>query len=140
MEKNKEYRKDMETIVTNIEKVKKMKAAKQKKPSTSIRPLKFETNPDDSPLKEEIIKRINEKNLTYSDLYNFCTELKGGDNSEGQKFGYNLISGLSKRHTMIDTTFALLCDFLGLEICLVEKKVDDTPDTEAEMPSSDDGE
>ena len=128
MEKNKEIQQDINTIVSNIEKVKKMKAAKHKEPSKSIRPLKFETNPDDSPLKEEIIKRINKKNLTYSDLYNFCTDLKGGDNAEGQNFGYNIIYGLKNRHTMIDTTFALLCDFLGLEICLVEKK-EDTDDT-----------
>lgn len=88
---------DLSSIVANIDKVKQMKAAKQKKPSTSIRPLKFDPHPDDSPLKAEIIKRINAKNLTYSDIYAYCTTLKNGDISEGQKLGYNIISGLKNR-------------------------------------------
>ena len=67
---------DFSSIVGNIDKVKQMKAAKAKKPSTSIRPLKFDPSPEDSPLKAEIIRRINEKDLTYSDLYTYCTNLK----------------------------------------------------------------
>jgi hypothetical protein len=119
-EKNEKY--DLSSIVANIEKVKEMKAAKQKKPSTSIRPLKFEESPEDSPLKSEIIKRINEKNLTYSDIYAYCTALKGGDIAEGQKLGYNIISGLKNRHTFIDTTLTLLADFLKLDILFVDRK------------------
>lgn len=99
MENNQKY--DLAAIVANIEKVKAMKASKAKKPSTSIKPLKFDPSPDDSPLKAEIVRRINEKNLTYSDIYNYCTKIKNGDNSEGQKLGYNIISGLKNRHTMI---------------------------------------
>ena len=98
---NKKY--DLSSVVANIDKVKQMKAAKPKKPSTSIRPLKFDRDPDDSPLKDEIIRRINEKSLTYSDIYEYCTKLKDGDTAEGQKLGYNIISGLRKRHTMIDS-------------------------------------
>lgn len=116
---------DLSSIVANIDKVKEMKAAKQKKPSTSIRPLKFEAHPDDSPLKAEIVRRINEKNLTYSDIYAYCTNLKNGDISEGQKLGYNIISGLKNRHTMIDTTFSMLCDFLELDVMLVSRKTDE---------------
>lgn len=116
---------DLSSIVANIDKVKEMKAAKQKKPSTSIRPLKFEAHPDDSPLKAEIVRRINEKNLTYSDIYAYCTNLKSGDISEGQKLGYNIISGLKNRHTMIDTTFSMLCDFLELDVMLVSRKTDE---------------
>jgi len=124
--KEKNY--DFTSVVANIEKVKEMKAAKQKKPSTSIKPLKFESDPEDSPLKAEIIRRINEKNLTYSDIYNYCTNLKGGDISEGQKLGYNIISGLKHRHSMIDTTFSMLCDFLGLDILLVDRSTIDEYD------------
>lgn len=120
MENNQKY--DLAAIVANIEKVKAMKASKAKKPSTSIKPLKFDPSPDDSPLKAEIVRRINEKNLTYSDIYNYCTKIKNGDNSEGQKLGYNIISGLKNRHTMIDTTFSMLCDFLNLDIMLCERK------------------
>ena len=116
---------DFTSVVANIEKVKEMKAAKQKKPSTSIKPLKFEADPEDSPLKSEIIRRINEKDLTYSDIYNYCTNLKNGDISEGQKLGYNIISGLKHRHSMIDTTFSMLCDFLGLDILLVDRNAID---------------
>lgn len=122
MDKNKM---DLTAIVANIDKVKQMKAAKQKKPSTSIRPLKFEPNSEDSPLKAEIVRRINEKNLTYSDIYAYCTTLKNGDISEGQKLGYNIISGLKNRHTMIDTTFSMLCDFLNLDVMLVDRATDE---------------
>lgn len=120
MENNQKY--DLAAIVANIEKVKAMKASKAKKPSTSIKPLRFDPSPDDSPLKAEIVRRINDKNLTYSDIYNYCTKIKNGDNSEGQKLGYNIISGLKNRHTMIDTTFSMLCDFLNLDIMLCERK------------------
>lgn len=119
---NKEKKYDMSSIVANIDKVKQMKQSKPKKVNTSIKPLKFDHHPDDSPLKDEIIRRINERDMTYSDIYNYCTQLKGGDASEGQKLGYNIISGLRNRHTMIDTTFSMLCDFLQLDIMLVERK------------------
>ena len=126
MENNSKKQFDLSSVVANIDKVKQMKAAKPKKANTSIRPLQFDQDPDDSPLKDEIIRRINERNLTYSDIYEYCTKLKGGDTSEGQKLGYNVISGLRKRHTMIDTTFSMLCDFLHLDIMLVERKRDDS--------------
>ena len=126
MENNSKKQFDLSSVVANIDKVKQMKAAKPKKANTSIRPLQFDQDPDDSPLKDEIIRRINERNLTYSDIYEYCTKLKGGDTSEGQKLGYNVISGLRKRHTMIDTTFSMLCDFLNLDIMLVERKRDDS--------------
>lgn len=127
---------DMSSAVANIEKVKKMKAAKAKKPSTSIKPLKIDPNDEDTPLKAEIVRRINEKNLTYSDIYAYCTELKGGDIAEGQKFGYNLISGLKNRRSMIDSTLSILCDFLDLDILFVEKKPiekDDDADSGMEL-------
>jgi len=119
-------------IVADIEKVKRLKAAKKKKPSTSIRPLKFEPNSEDSPLKAEIIRRINAKNLTYSDIYKYCTDLNNGDIAEGQRLGYNIISGLKNRHSMIDTTFSMLCDFLKLDITLVEREEEPSEESEEE--------
>lgn len=120
-------------IVADIERVKAMKAAKtKKKPSTSIKPLKFEPSPEDSPLKAEIIRQINSKNLTYSDIYNYCTKLKDGDIAEGQKLGYNVITGLKTRHTMIDTTFSMLCDFLDLDISLIDRHPVDTDDEDGD--------
>lgn len=123
---------DFSSVVANIDKVKEKMAAKQKKPSTSIKPLKFDADPEDSPLKAEIIRRINEKNLTYSDIYAYCTSLKSGDIAEGQKLGYNIISGLKHRHSMIDTTFSMLCDFLELDILLVDRNAIDDDDEDEE--------
>jgi hypothetical protein len=129
MDKKRENNKfDFSTVIANVDKVKAAKAAKQKKPSTSVKPLKFDPRPEDSPLKAAIVERINAKNLTYSEIYNYCTDLKGGDVLEGQKLGYNIISGLKNRHTMIDTTFSMLCDFLGYDIMLIERKKEDEED------------
>ena len=130
---------DLSQIVANIEKVKELKKQKPRKPSVSVRPLKFDPDPEDSPLKAEIIRRINAKNLVYSDLYAYCTNLKGGDVVEGQKLGYNIISGLKNRHTFIDTTLTLLADFLKLDILFVDRAQDDS-DLEIEDPFKDDEE
>jgi len=113
---------DFSTVIANVDKVKAAKAAREKKPSTSVKPLKFTPQPNDSPLKAAIIERINAKEMTYSDIYAYCTTLKNGDIAEGQKLGYNIISGLKNRHSMIDTTFTMLCDFLNLDVHLVERK------------------
>lgn len=113
---------NFDEVLVNLDKVKEIKASKEKKSNKSIKPLNFEPLPGDSPLKAEIIRRINEKNLTYGDLYEYCTKIKGGNVDEGQNFGYNIISGLRKRHTMIDTTFAMLCDFLEIDIKLVSRE------------------
>jgi hypothetical protein len=115
---------DFSTVIANVDKVKAAKAAKEKRPSTSVKPLKFDVHPEDSPLKSTVIEIINNRDLTYADIYKYCTDLKGGDIAEGQKLGYNIISGLKNRHTMIDTTFSMLCDFLELEVMLSAKKID----------------
>lgn len=112
---------DFTTVIANVDRVKAVKAAKSKKRSTSVKPLVFDSHPEDSPLKNAIIERINSKDLTYSDIYNYCTEIKDGDLAEGQKLGYNIISGLKNRRSMLDTTFYMLCDFLDLEVRLVER-------------------
>lgn len=113
---------DFSTVIANVDKVKAAKAARAKKPSTSVKPLRFTPHPEDSPLKAAIVERINAKQMTYSDIYTYCTSLKNGDIAEGQKLGYNIISGLKNRHSMIDTTFTMLCDFLNLDVHLVERK------------------
>jgi hypothetical protein len=129
---------DFDQIIGDINKIKKTKAPKAKKPSTSAKPLKFDPNPNDSELKAAIIKRINDANLTYADIYKYCTELKNGDIAEGQRFGYNIISGLKHRPTMIDNTFLILCNFLGLEITLVPRVVEkDGKVTEEEKKAAD---
>ena len=117
-------------IIADVDRVRASKAKKDKKPSTSVKPLKFDPHPEDSPLKAAIVERINERDLVYSDLYDYCTEIKDGDIAEGQKFGYNIISGLRHRHTMIDTTFSMLCDFLVLDVILVERKEDEEDEDE----------
>ena len=121
---------DFTRIVANVERVRKSKANKAKKPSTSQKPLVFDTNPEDSALKSAIVDRINSQDLTYSDLYNYCGDLRGGDYSEGQKAGYNIISGLKYRPSMLDTTFSMLCDFLNLDVMLVERKEDEEDEEE----------
>jgi hypothetical protein len=128
MEKNKKM--DFSNIIASVDKVKAAKAAKEKKPSTSVKPLKFVPHTDDSALKTAIVERINSKDLTYSDIYKYCTEIKGGDIAEGQKLGYNIISGLKNRHTMIDTTFYMLCDFLKVDVRLVPRKTEGDKDGE----------
>lgn len=92
-----------------------------KKPPTSVKPLKFEKLEGDSALKQAIIDRINSANLTYSDLYNYCARMKNGDVEAGNKMGSNLINGLRNRHTMIDTTLSLLCDFLDYDIYFIPR-------------------
>jgi hypothetical protein len=125
---NKEKKFDFSTVIANVDRVKAAKAAKEKKPSTSVKALKFDPQPEDSPLKSTVIEIINSRDLTYADIYKYCTDLKGGDIAEGQKLGYNIISGLKNRHTMIDTTFSMLCDFLDLEVMLTTKKKDTEED------------
>lgn len=123
---------DFDTFIKNTDKVKEQKARKKTKTARPSKLLRFDISPEDSPLKIAIIERINEKNLTYADLYEYCTAIKDGNESEGQNFGYNLISGLKNRHSMLDTTAVLLCDFLKFDIHLVPRKEDNGEDDDSE--------
>ena len=105
---------------------------KTKKIPTSLKPLKFEVLEGDSPLKQTIIERINASNKTYSDLYKYCSDLKGGDVDAGTKAAANLINGLKNRHTFIDTTLTLLADFLDLDILFVDRKKAESDDDDME--------
>ena len=53
--------------------------------------------------------------------------LKGGDYDAGYRLGYNLITGLAKRHTMIDTTLTLIADFLGMDVVFKPKPTIEDP-------------
>ena len=121
---------NLSEIIANIEQVKKIKASKQKKPSASIRPLKFKPSPEDSPLKAEIVRRINEKNLTYGDLHNYCAKIRNGNIAEGQTLGNNMITGLKNRHSFTDTTLSILADFLNLDIAFIERPTPEESDDE----------
>lgn len=118
------------SVIADVDKVKALKQKKPKKASVSLRPLQFDESDEDTPLKAEIIRRINEKKLVYSDLYNYCTKIKNGDVAEGQKLGYNIISGLRTRHSMIDSTVSLLADFLELDIYFVDRHPAEDADDE----------
>ena len=116
---------NFELIIANTDKIKEIKNfTKEKRTSTSVKPLKFLPNEKDSPLKAVIVERINSKNLTYSDLYNYCSNLRGGDDAEGQRLGSNIINGLRNRPAMLDTTLSMLCDFLSIDIMFRERKID----------------
>ena len=54
-ENNRTLNMDFTTIVANVDKVKKAKAQKIRKSNRSIKPLKFDPNPEDSPLKLPVI-------------------------------------------------------------------------------------
>ena len=53
--------------------------------------------------------------------------LKDGDYDAGYRLGYNLITGLAKRHTMIDTTLTLIADFLGMDVVFKPKPTIEDP-------------
>jgi hypothetical protein len=107
--------------IDNADKVKAVKAAKPSRHNVSLLPLEFTADPEDSNLKEALIEQINGRGLTYSDLFSYCTKIMKGDPVRGQKLGYNLITGMRKRRSMLDTTFSLWCDFLNLNILIVDK-------------------
>lgn len=119
-----EVKLDFEEMIAASDEIR-AKKVKVKKPPTSVKPLKFDILDGDSDLKVAIVKKINEKNLVYSDLYSFCAKLKDGDIEAGNKMASNLINGLKNRHTFIDTTLSLLCNFLNIDIHFVDKKQDE---------------
>ena len=113
------------TIETRTEVVKKKKENEKKSGRTtgSTKPLKFEASDGDSILKAHIIEKINEADLTYSDLYDYLTEkVYDGDKEKGRNKATNTIQGLRTRPSMMDTTFYLLCDMLGYDIVLMPKE------------------
>jgi hypothetical protein len=107
--------------VDNASKVIAAKVTKPTRHNVSMLPLQFKADQEDSTLKTALIEQINSRNLAYSDLFEYCSKIMGGDPIRGQKLGYNLITGMRKRRSMLDTTFSLWCDFLSLRILIVDK-------------------
>ena len=123
---------NFDSAIASVDRIKEMKSKNTIKQSTSIKPLQFEISKEDSELKKLLIQQINSKNLTYSDLHNYCTQIMGGNISGGKNLGYNLITGLRKRPTMTDVTFLMLCDFLNLDVVLKERESIDEEDIDGE--------
>jgi hypothetical protein len=103
--------KDAVTLVTEKETVRRSK---------SVKKLKIDPREDDAPLKIKILEKINSKNLTYQDLLNFCIDYEGGDSKSGLCLGNNIINCLRTRNTLSLNYLQILCDFLKIEIRLVD--------------------
>lgn len=91
------------------------------KRSKSVKKLHFEHKADDHPLKTVLVEKINERNLTYRDLLNFCVALEG-DDKRGLGLGNNIINCLRSRNSLSLPYLTTICKFLNLEIRLVEVK------------------
>ena len=106
------------------------KAASEKmvtKRSKSVKKLHFDHKDDDHPLKTALVEKINERNLTYKDLLNFCVTMEG-DDKKGLGLGNNIINCLRSRNSLSLTYVTTICKFLNLELRLVdisEEKKDD---------------
>jgi len=118
-EKNQNY--NFDAALSSVDQIKRMKSKNETKQSTSIKPLKFDLDPEDSALKTKLIEKINSKNLTYADLHEYCTGIMNGDILAGKNLGYNIITGLRKRHTMTDVTLHMLCDFINVDIVFEDR-------------------
>lgn len=88
--------------------------------SKSVKKLHIEIREDDVPLKVKILEKINSKNLTYQDLLNFCIDYEGGESKSGLCLGNNIINCLRTRNTLSLNYLQILCDFLKIEIRLVD--------------------
>ena len=106
--------------VENADNVKIVKRSKPKKGSKSIKQLKFDLKDDDSAIKAAIVQQINAKDLTYDDLKEYCYKLTGNQD-EGIRLCYNIISGLRYRTSMMDKTVSILMDFLNVDMLLVPR-------------------
>jgi len=117
---------DNDIVRVSIEKadaVKLMKKEKPKKGSKSIKPLTITPTDEDTPIKTAIVNQINSRNLTYDDLKEYCFNLKGNQ-EEGIRLCYNIISGLRYRPSMMDSTVSILMDFLNVDMLLVPRNED----------------
>ena len=75
-------------------------------------------------IKYNLIKELNERNLTYDDLKNFCE--KTFSESNGNRKAYNIIQGLDNDRDFRADTIEIICNFLNIQI-FVETKSDDNP-------------
>jgi len=122
---------DFSAIENNIKNAEEFKTKNKNKVETrsspGMKPLKFEQNPNYSPLKARIIDEINAQNKVHKDLYDFCT-MRHPDNDPvaGMREANGIINGLSRNSGFTDKTLLFLLDFLGLEIKFI--KHEDTYD------------
>ena len=125
MEMNNDF--DFSDIIENSEKVREITTPKEK-PKRKKEYIEIEITDDDSPLKAAIVERINKKKITYSDVCDYCIRLSDGDKKKGQSLGYNIINCLRNSNSMNDSKFTMWCDFLNLDVLLVDRKPTETPD------------
>jgi hypothetical protein len=88
--------------------------------SKSVKKLSIPVQPDDVPIKVKIVEKLNEKGIRYQDLLNFCIDYEGGDSKTGLSLGNNIINCLRTRNTLSLNYLQILCDFLKLEIRIVD--------------------
>ena len=86
--------------------------------------IEIEINENDSPLKAAIVERINAKKISYADVCEYCIRISDGDKKKGQALGYNVINCLRNSNSMNDSKFSMWCDFLNLDVLLVDRKTD----------------
>lgn len=113
----------MQNILHRADQVKKRNVAQKKKTKNSTKRLQFEINEEDSTLTKAVKTRINAGYYTQHDVDEFFKGLKEyeGNEKKAKDKAYNSVYGLKNRPTMIDETFELWCEFLELDIMLVER-------------------
>lgn len=111
----------IEASAENVKIIQKEVQKKRKKRSDT--PLYFEIDDDDDTLslKINLIRYINSKNLTYQDLFDFCIQKCNGNEKEGKSLAYNTKSSLEKKLDIRSDKIDLLCEFLNVDIVLVDK-------------------
>lgn len=118
---------DFSDIIENSEKVREITTPKEK-PKRKKEYIEIEITDDDSPLKAAIVERINKKKITYADVCDYCVRISDGDKKKGQSLGYNIINCLRNSNSMNDSKFTMWCDFLNLDVLLVDRKPAETLD------------
>ena len=121
---------DFSDIIEQSEKVREIVTPKEK-PKRKKDFIEIEITDDDSPLKAAIVERINKRKITYAEVCDYCVRISDGDKKKGQTLGYNIINCLKNSNSMNDSKFTMWCDFLNLDVLLVDRK---------QLESSDDSE
>ncbi len=87
-------------------------------PEKNAKRLYFKITEDTPPLKAAIIQHMNARNITYNDVKEYYAERF----EERAEKAYNDINLLRNTSSMWDKTFMLFCEFLELEVQLIEDK------------------
>ena len=121
---------DFSDIIENSDIVREITTPKEKPKRKEY--IEIETTDDDSPLKVAIVERINKRKISYADVCEYCIRISGGDKKKGQSLGYNIINCLRNSNSMNDSKFTMWCDFLNLDVLLVDRNPVETLDDDAE--------